>query len=326
MNAAQRDERRNRLRPRVAQLLVTEIQGLESLFASTPKNAPDRPKLDAPPRRGLRRARGRRLPRQDRERHQGRRGEAEEPARPCRRSRPRPAKADKILAAARKAAIEYYTLLKTAYPKWCQNNERRRPDARARAARTRSSTTSPTSTSRRTSSTRRARSTSSSSRSCAAVEVHPQRVPRVRRALLQRGAGRPEQVGARRAGVPEVIKYPPPDNKVCGYAHYKLALRLLEQGRLRPGAHRVQEDDRVRRAVLAAPERGEARRLARGATSSRSTPSRATRRRRTTSSSRSRATRRVNTEKTFKMMDDLGPELPRHRPLSRRASRSTRTS
>src|SRR5262249_43932324 len=45
MNSAQRDERRNRLQARSRQLLVTEIQGLESLFASTPKNAPDRPKL-----------------------------------------------------------------------------------------------------------------------------------------------------------------------------------------------------------------------------------------------------------------------------------------
>ncbi|MCK6587122.1 MAG: hypothetical protein L6Q76_06005, partial [Polyangiaceae bacterium] len=45
MNAAQRDERRNRLAARSRQLLVTEIQGLESLYSSTPKNAPDRPKL-----------------------------------------------------------------------------------------------------------------------------------------------------------------------------------------------------------------------------------------------------------------------------------------
>ena len=32
------------------------------------------------------------------------------------------AKADKILGAARQAAIKYYTNLKTQYPKWCQNN------------------------------------------------------------------------------------------------------------------------------------------------------------------------------------------------------------
>src|SRR5262249_23066540 len=45
MNAAQRDERRNRLAARAKALLITEIQGLESLFASTPKSNPDRPKL-----------------------------------------------------------------------------------------------------------------------------------------------------------------------------------------------------------------------------------------------------------------------------------------
>ena len=42
---AQRDERRNRLEARSRQLLVTEIQGLESLFQTTPKDAADRPGL-----------------------------------------------------------------------------------------------------------------------------------------------------------------------------------------------------------------------------------------------------------------------------------------
>src|SRR5207237_1444318 len=42
---ASRDERRSRLGPRVRALLVTEIQGLEGLFASTPKTAPDRSQL-----------------------------------------------------------------------------------------------------------------------------------------------------------------------------------------------------------------------------------------------------------------------------------------
>ena len=45
MNAAQRDERKSRLQARARALLVTEIQGLESLFRTTPKNAPDRPQL-----------------------------------------------------------------------------------------------------------------------------------------------------------------------------------------------------------------------------------------------------------------------------------------
>src|SRR5947207_1708009 len=42
---AQRDERRSRLAARVRALLVTEIQGLESLYAATPKTSPDRPQL-----------------------------------------------------------------------------------------------------------------------------------------------------------------------------------------------------------------------------------------------------------------------------------------
>lgn len=42
---APRDERKSRLQARQRALLVTEIQGLERLFASTAKNKPDRPQL-----------------------------------------------------------------------------------------------------------------------------------------------------------------------------------------------------------------------------------------------------------------------------------------
>src|SRR5262249_41626531 len=45
MSAAQRDERRARMAQKQRQLLVTEIQGLESLFSTTPKSSQDRPKL-----------------------------------------------------------------------------------------------------------------------------------------------------------------------------------------------------------------------------------------------------------------------------------------
>jgi hypothetical protein len=42
MTAAQRDDRKNRLQARARALLVTEISGLENLYSTTPKNAPDR--------------------------------------------------------------------------------------------------------------------------------------------------------------------------------------------------------------------------------------------------------------------------------------------
>ena len=44
----------------------------------------------------------------------------------------------------------------------------------------------------------------------AEVEVHPERVPRVRRALLQRSAGRPVKWDLAAQAYKEVIKYPPP--------------------------------------------------------------------------------------------------------------------
>jgi tetratricopeptide (TPR) repeat protein len=42
MDSAQRDDRKNRLQARQRALLVTEISGLENLFSGTPANAPDR--------------------------------------------------------------------------------------------------------------------------------------------------------------------------------------------------------------------------------------------------------------------------------------------
>src|SRR5580658_9725668 len=42
MSAAQRDDRKSRLQARAKALLVTEISGLENLFSTTPANAPDR--------------------------------------------------------------------------------------------------------------------------------------------------------------------------------------------------------------------------------------------------------------------------------------------
>ena len=91
-----------------------------------------------------------------------------------------------------------------------------------------------------------------------------------------------------------------------GYAHYKLALRLLEQGRVRQGARRVQEDDRVRRAVRVSCRTPRSSPTRRAATSSRSTRSRAIPSAAYNFFNSSRATAAATNEKTFKMMDDLG--------------------
>ena len=289
---ASRDERQSALKQRALALLVTEIQRLERCFDATENTSPDRPQAPPPSRRGLRRARERGVPREDRT--------PRSRATPPRRANPREAQKQQSIAnsrkttleRSRKAAIRYYSMLvddysgqpsttfqqnpPPAYPELdevyyylayeyeqagdTRQRAPRLPRAHHRRRRSRS-----------TSRTRTSRSASSSS---------------TRRRATRRSGSSAKQA------YQKVITYPPPDNKVYGYAWYKLALRLLEQGRLRPRARRVQEDDRLRRPVRAAPEREEARRERPARTSSRSTRSRATRPRRTTSSSTSAATQR----------------------------------
>jgi hypothetical protein len=87
--ATVRDERRHVDRPRP--LLVVEIQGLESLFSSTPKDAADRPRL-------MRRIAEAYV---DLEHVAIREG------------------TDKVRDAARTNALRYYTMLRDQYPKWC---------------------------------------------------------------------------------------------------------------------------------------------------------------------------------------------------------------
>jgi TolA-binding protein len=228
MNAAQRDERRSRLAARSRQLLVTEIQGLESLFASTPKNAPDRPKLMRRLAEGyveLESAAFRdktengikadEAKRKNPGQVQGFRDEA--------------AKADKILNASRQAAVKYYTQMKNQYPKWCQQTNAQNP----------------------------AQSTGctdevlyylayeyeQANQLDSARKVYleliqgwPQSkfIPNAYLAFgelfFNEAQGDPSKWGSAEQAYNEVIKYPAPDNKVWGYAHYKLGYVFWNKG------------------------------------------------------------------------------------------------
>src|SRR5687768_1335198 len=107
---AQRDERRNRLAARVRAMLVTEVQGMESLSSSTPKASPDRQQL------------ARRLAEDYVELESAAfrdKTEAGVKAEEAKKTNPQAAakllesakQASSIMAAARKKAIDYYTLL-----------------------------------------------------------------------------------------------------------------------------------------------------------------------------------------------------------------------
>jgi tetratricopeptide (TPR) repeat protein len=116
---AQRDERAARLKPKVRKLLITEIANVERLYKSTPKNDKDRPQLMRRLAEGYVELESSAF----REKV-----EAEVKAQQLRTKNPKRAaafkkeaeKATQIIKTARKNAIKYYSSLKKSYPKWCQ--------------------------------------------------------------------------------------------------------------------------------------------------------------------------------------------------------------
>lgn len=228
MNAAQRDERRNRLAARSRQLLVTEIQGLESLFTSTPKNAPDRPKLMRRLAEGYVELESAAF--RDKTENGIKADEAK-------RKNPKAVagfqgevqKADKILGAARQAAIKYYTQLKGQYPKWCQNTNASDP--------TKSTGCTDEVLYYLAYEYEQANQVSEARKVyLELIQNWPQSkfIPNAYLAFgelfFNEAQGDPSKWQFAEQSYSEVIKYPPPDNKVFGYAHYKLGYVFWNKG------------------------------------------------------------------------------------------------
>jgi tetratricopeptide (TPR) repeat protein len=229
MNAAQRDDRKNRLQARSRQLLVTEIQGLESLFGDTKKNAPDRPKLARRLAEGyveLEAAGFREMTENEIKaadfKKKGKSQEAGQAATAAGTSK-------KVLEAARKNAIKYYSLLKDQYPKWCQQ-----PNA-----------SDPTKSTgcgdevlyylayeyEQAKDYDRARKVYLELiQNWAKSKYIPNAYLAFGELFFQEAQGDPSKWGFAEQSYLEVIKYPPPDNKVFGYAHYKLGYVHWNQG------------------------------------------------------------------------------------------------
>ena len=212
---AERDTRRNRLAARVRAMLVTEIQGMESLFASTPKASPDRQQLC------------RRLAEDYVELESAAfrdKTEAGVKAEEAKKTNPQAAaklletqkQAGQIMVAARKKAIDYYTLLKNGYPNYAQMDEvlyylayeyeqgQDYPNARKVYYEL--------------------------------IQKAPQSkyIPNAYLAFgelfFNEAQGDPSKWDLAAGAYAEVIKYPPPNNKVYGYAHYKLAYVYWNKG------------------------------------------------------------------------------------------------
>ncbi len=227
-NIAQRDERRNRLEARSRQLLVTEIQGLESLYQTTPKDASDRPNLMRRLAEGYVELES-----------AATRDKTELGIKIDEAKRKKPAdapklqeelgKADKILVAARQAAIKYYGLLETQYPKWCQSVNKQ--DASKSTGCTDEVLYYLAYEHEQANDLEKARKVY-----LKLIQNWPQS-KFIANAYLAFGElffneaqGDPSKWALAEQSYGEVIKYPAPENKVFGYAHYKLAYVQWNKG------------------------------------------------------------------------------------------------
>ncbi len=210
MAAGTRDMRTTRLKARARALLITEIQGLERLYKRTAKNSPDRPQLIRRLAEGyveLESAAERdkieaEVKAQD---NKSKKGQDKVVA----AARRDAAQAKKIVEAARKSAIQYYTLMAKGYPTYSKIDEvlyylayeyERAGDLKnARAVYFELISKAPKS------------------------KYIPNAYLAFGELFFLDAQGDPANWELARDAYREVTKYPPPDNKVYGYARYKLA-------------------------------------------------------------------------------------------------------
>ena len=208
MAAGQRDTRKTRLKARQRALLITEIQGLERLFKRTPKRSPDRPQLIRRLAEGyvelesaaLRDQTGAEIKASDLKK--------KNPSLATKKRR-EAAQAKKIVVAARKKAIAYYTLMKNAYPNYSRLDEVLYYLAYEHE---------------------QAKDLTNARKVYYELIQKAPKSPYIPNAYLafgelffQEAQGDPSKWDLAAAAYKEVVKYPPPDNKVFGYARYKLA-------------------------------------------------------------------------------------------------------
>ncbi len=214
---APRDERKSRLQARQRALLVTEIQGLERLFETTKKNAPDRPQLARRLAEGYVELEAAAF--RDKTNAEIKRDE-------LKKSNPQQAgqqqtqanQADQVMKAARKKAIDNYTLIVKDYPNYSQLDEvlyylayeyeqandlknarsvyydliKQRPDSK----------------------------------------YIPNAYLAFGELFFNEAQGDPSKWDLASQAYEQVIKYPPPNNKVYGYAWYKLAYVFWNKGEM----------------------------------------------------------------------------------------------
>ena len=208
MAAGQRDERTTRLKARARALLSTEITGLERLYASTRKKSPDRPQL-------VRRLAEGYVELETSANND--KTQAEINADDAKRAKNKPkydhsrsesAKSKKILDSARQNAIKFYNVMKKDYPNYSKIDEvlyylayeyEQSGDLdNARKVYFELIQDAPKS------------------------KYIPNAYLAFGELFFQDAMADPTKWALSGEAYKQVLKYPPPDNKVWGYAHYKL--------------------------------------------------------------------------------------------------------
>jgi len=211
---AERDTRQNRLQARARALLITEIQGLERLYKRTAKKSPDRPQLTRRLAEGYVELES--AAQRDKIAADIAAQDAKKNKKDATKPRQDAAAADKILSAARKSAIAYYTLMKTDYPDYSKIDEvlyylayeyEQGGDLK------------------------NARATYFELIQKAPKSAYiPNAYLAFGELFFQEAQGDPSKWELSAAAYKEVIKYPPPNNKVYGYARYKLGYVFWNKG------------------------------------------------------------------------------------------------
>ena len=307
MIAGSRDERKSALQARARALLVTEIQRPRAPLRS---DAEERRRTGrsscAASRRTTSSSRPRRSATRPRRRSSAT-SQEEEPARaPASSRRVAQARSKIARCGARKNAIKYYNARSIPNATTRTTATARRgpllPRVRVRAGER----------PRRT----RARSTSSSSQKTPKSKYIPNAYLAFGELFFNEAQGDPRSGSSREQAYKKVIKYPPPDNKVYGYAQYKLGYVFWNKGDFAQALDAFKKTIDFGDAVRAAARTRRSSPTARAGHRSRSTRSRASR---TGLQLLQAALGRRRRRERQDVQDDgrPRPELPRHRSLSR---------
>jgi TolA-binding protein len=203
---ADRDTRKTRLQARARQLLTTEIMGLERLYAQTKKNSADRPQLIRRLAEGYVELES--AAQRDKIASDIKAQDAKKNKQNAAKFKSDASQADKIAIAARGKAISYYTKMKDEYPTYSKldevlyylayEHEQAQDYKNARSVYFELIQKAPKS------------------------PYIPNAYLAFGELFFQEAQGDPSKWDLAAAAYSEVCKYPPPNNKVYGYARYKL--------------------------------------------------------------------------------------------------------